>query len=127
MPSEQQMKAVLEAYLAALNRGDLAGILDLYALDATVEDPVGAPLRSTREEIEQLYQQAVASGYTFRLSAPIRASHGDAAAMAFECCGPANGGRLKIHIIDVMRFNAAGKIRSMQAFWGPRDVVPEAV
>lgn len=122
MSDELQMKAALQAYLDALNRGDLATILDLYAPGATVEDPVGAPVRTTREEIAAMYQQAVDAGFSYRLSAPIRASHADAAALAFECSGATPDGQLTIRVIDVMRFDAAGKIRSMQAFWGPSDV-----
>ena len=116
-PTEQHMKATLQAYIDALNRGDLEGVLSLYADDATVEDPVGAPLLRGHGEIAGLYRQAVASGFQLQLVAPIRASHGNAAAMAFESTGLAI-----VRVIDVMRFNPDGKIASMQAFWGESDL-----
>lgn len=122
MLNEQQMKTVAQDYLNALNRGDSAAILDLFALDATVEDPVGTPPRTGREGIAELYRSAVRAGFTYQLSTPVRASHGDAIALAFECKGSTPRGQVTIHVIDVMRFDAAGKIRSMQAYWGPSDM-----
>ena len=118
-PTEQHMKASLQAYIDALNRGDLEGVLALYADDATVEDPVGAPLLKGRSEIAGMYRQALASGFKLQLVAPIRASHGNAAAMAFESTGS-----VVVRVIDVMRFNPEGKIASMQAFWGESDLHP---
>ena len=45
MPSQETMKAAMQAYIDAFNRADTAAILALYAPDATVEDPVGSPVK----------------------------------------------------------------------------------
>lgn len=37
-------EAVVHAYVAALNAGDLEAIVALYADDASVEDPVGSEI-----------------------------------------------------------------------------------
>lgn len=116
-PSEAHMKATLQEYVDALNRGDLDAVMALYDDEATVEDPVGTPVRKGHAEIAALYQQALDAGFKLKLVAPIRASHGDAAAMAFDSTGS-----VTVRVIDVMRFNPDGKIRSMQAFWGPGDL-----
>ena len=42
MPDPAAMTAAVHAYVAALNAGDLDGIVALYADDASVEDPVGS-------------------------------------------------------------------------------------
>ena len=64
-------------------------------------------------------------GLTVRLAAPVRGSHGNAAAMAFEVDAPAPGGaRVTIRVIDVMTFNAQGQFSSMRAFWAPDDMDP---
>lgn len=124
MVSEEQMRAAMQAYIDGFEREDLEGIVSLYADDATVEDPVGSELKSGREEIEAFYSTALQTGAKLKLSAPIRASHGNAAAMAFEVSLNYEGQNLVIHVIDVMTFNEEGKFTSMKAYWGPGDMKP---
>ena len=124
MTSEADMKAALQAYIDGFNNADHAAIVGLFADDATVEDPVGSPLKQGRAEIDAFYETALQTGATLRLSAPIRASHGNAAAMAFEVHLNWEGQDMVIHAIDVMTFNEGGKFSSMKAYWGPGDMVP---
>jgi steroid Delta-isomerase len=122
MVSEQKMKEGLQAYIDTFNRADAAGIADLYA-EATVEDPVGSPLKKGKKEIAEFYQMAVQTGAKLKLAAPIRGSHGNAAAMAFDVELNMPAGRMVIRVIDVMTFNDEGKFTSMRAYWGPGDMV----
>lgn len=122
MVSEQQMKAAMQAYIDTFNRVDAAGIADLYADDATVEDPVGSPLKMGKKAIREFYDYAIKTGAKLKLAAPIRASHGNSAAMAFDVELNMPQGRMVIHVIDVMTFNDAGKFTSMRAFWGQSDM-----
>lgn len=126
MISEKQMKEAMQAYIDLFNKADAAGIADLYADDATVEDPVGKPLKKGKAEIAAFYQYAIKTGAQLKLAAPIRASQGNSAAMAFDVnltMPPDQGGaRAVIHVIDVMTFNDAGKFSSMRAFWGMSDM-----
>lgn len=126
MPETQRMKKVLQAYIDGLNARDAEALVALYADDATVEDPVGGPVIAGREAIAKFYAASMKVVLGARLSAPIRGSHGDAAAMAFEVDLDWDGRRCTIHVIDVMRFDADGRIRSMQACWSPDDVRPLA-
>ncbi len=124
MASEMKMKQGMQAYIDTFNRADAAGIADLYADDATVEDPVGSPLKTGKKEIAEFYKMAVATGAKLKLVAPIRASHGDSAAMAFEVeLNMPEQGPMVIRVIDVMTFNEEGKFTSMRAFWGPSDMI----
>lgn len=122
MPSETLMKNTLQRYLDAYNRQDLDAVVALYREDASVEDPYGTPARQGREEILAFYRQAMASGARLSLSAPIRGSHGDAAAMAFDAVLDGPQGRVRVSVIDVMTFDEAGLIRSMRAYFGPGDI-----
>lgn len=124
MVDENRMREAMQAYIDAFNNEDLAAIVDLYADDATVEDPVGSELKSGRAEIEAFYRTALETGAKLNLSAPIRASHGNAAAMAFEVALNYQGQDMVIHVIDVMTFNDEGKYTSMKAYWGPADMKP---
>ena len=118
-----QMRAALQKYIDAFTARDTDAVVALYADDATIEDPVGTEPIQGRAAITAFYARVVPIGLTLRLVAPIRGSHGNAAAMAFEVDAPApNGGRSVIRVIDVMTFNAAGKITSMRAYWAPDDM-----
>lgn len=121
--NEQRMKDGMQAYIDLFNTSDHAGIADLYADDATVEDPVGSPVKKGKAEIAAFYKMAVATGARLALAAPIRASHGDSAAMAFDVQLNMPQGKAVIRVIDVMTFNSAGKFTSMRAFWGQSDMV----
>lgn len=130
MISQQQMKQALQAYIDAFNRVDAEGIVALYADDATVEDPVGSPLKQGRKAIGEFYAYAIKSGAKLKLAAPIRGSHGNSAAMAFDVelnmpvqdNGVSKTARAVIRVIDVFTFDAGGKFTSMRAFWGPDDL-----
>lgn len=126
MPDESQMKQALQAYIDHFNAADPEAIAALYAEDATVEDPVGSEPKRGREAILEFYRMAVQTGAKLSLAAPIRASHADAAAMAFDVNLQMPEGRSVIRVIDVMRFDEAGRFRSMEAYWGPSDVTPAA-
>ncbi len=123
MTSETQMRQAMQAYIDAFNVSDPQAIADLYAEDATVEDPVGSPVKSGKPEILKFYKMAVATGAKLALAAPIRASHGNSAAMAFDVKLNMPEGKAHIQVIDVMTFNDAGKFTSMRAFWGKSDMV----
>ncbi len=126
MINEKKMKEAMQAYIDTFNRVDAGGTAALYADDATVEDPVGSPLKKGKTEIAAFYKMAVATGAKLSLAAPIRGSHGNAAAMAFDVVlnmpQGNTAGRMVIRVIDVMTFNEEGKFTSMRAFWGPGDM-----
>jgi steroid delta-isomerase len=119
MPTEQVMKSALQAYLDAFNSGSAEAVTALYAADATVEDPVGSPPKRGRAEILAFYTHSIATGAKLALDAPIRGSHGNAAAMAFT----ARIGPITVRVIDVMTFDESGKFTSMRAYFGPGDLI----
>ncbi|TXH05988.1 MAG: steroid delta-isomerase [Nevskiaceae bacterium] len=123
MISEQTMRQAMQAYIDHFNRSDAAAIANLYADDATVEDPVGSPVKHGKAAIADFYKYAVSTGAKLSLAAPIRASHSNSAAMAFDVTLNMPQGRAIIRVIDVMTFNDAGKFTSMRAYWGKEDMV----
>ena len=119
MTTEATMKAALQSYLDYFNAADLDGLTSLFADDATVEDPLGTPPNVGKDKIRAFYADALKNGAKLSLAAPIRGSHGNAAAMAFEAKLPG----LTVRIIDVMTFDDAGKVTSMKAYFGPGDFI----
>lgn len=126
MIDEKTMRAAMQAYIDLFNAGNVAAVVDLYSDDANVEDPVGTPPKKGREEITAFYETGIKTGAQLALAAPIRASHGSSAAMAFDVELDMPEGRSIIRVIDVMTFNEAGKFTSMKAYWGPGDMQPLA-
>ena len=118
----QRMRRIVQQLIDALAAGDAARIVELYAEDATVEDPVGTePLRG-RVAIAELYERAVEMGARIELVTPIRASHGLAAAMAFNVRINTPQGEMCIAVVEVLEFDATLKITRMRAYWAPDDV-----
>jgi steroid Delta-isomerase len=119
MPSQETMKAAMQAYIDAFNSGNAAAVVALYATEATVEDPVGSPAKRGHAEISAFYTHSISTGAKLTLDAPIRGSHGNAAAMAFS----AKIGPITVRVIDIMTFDEAGKFTSMKAYFGPGDIL----
>jgi steroid delta-isomerase len=116
------MKQGMQAYIDNYNRDDLEGVVGLYADDATVEDPVGTPVKTGKAAIRAFYKYAMTTGARLSLAAPIRGSHGNSAAMAFDVKLSYQGSQMVIRVIDVMTFDEQGKFASMRAYWGPSDM-----
>lgn len=120
--SEHQMRSALQAYIDLFNSHDGTGLAALFADNARIEDPVGgAKIVEGRAAIDEFYRRAVTMVDRLELAAPIRTSHGAAAAMAFDIHMQAEGHPVLIRVIDVMTFDTHGKIVDMRAYHGPSD------
>jgi steroid delta-isomerase len=120
MPSPEEIRAAMERYVELVCEGDSDGIADLYADDATVEDPVGENSIQGREVIRSFYA-AVASNLQVEITGPICVA-------GKECATPllaeftSDDQKNYIDVIDVMTFDDEGKITSMRAFWNAADM-----
>ena len=122
MNTSENMKARLVDYIEAFNAADAARVVALFADNASVEDPVGTPLKEGKSEIETFYTYATSVGARLELMAPPRGSHGNSASISFRVHITAQDGRpAHIDVTDVMDFDAAGKILRMRAYWGADD------
>lgn len=124
MATEAQMRWAMQAYIDRFNARDGEGLAALFADDARIEDPVGGALIvEGRDAINGFYRRAVGMVERLELAAPIRTSHGAAAAMPFDIHMKIEDRGVIIRAIDVMTFDAAGKIIDMKAYHGPGDVI----
>lgn len=114
-------EAVVHAYVRALNAGDLEAIVALYADDATVEDPVGSAPVAGREAIRAFYARSVAVPLEVALEGPVRAA-GRECAFPFSVSLVWEGRRTTFRPIDTFRFDDAGRIVQMRAFFGPTNI-----
>lgn len=124
MVTEEAMRRAMQSYIDRFNAHDGEGLASLFADDARIEDPVGgSTIVRGRAEIDAFYRRAVDVVDRLELAAPIRTSHGSAAAMAFEIHMEHDGSPMRIRAIDVMEFDDVGEILDMKAYHGPGDVL----
>lgn len=127
MATEEQMRLAMQAYIDRFNTHNGEGLADLFADNARIEDPVGGTMIvNGRAAIDDFYRKAVTMVDWLELAAPIRTSHGAAAAMAFDIHMETEGRPILIRAIDVMTFDADGKIVDMKAYHGPGDIITAA-
>jgi steroid delta-isomerase len=118
MESSDKLAAV-DRYVEAFETGDINIIRELYAPDATVEDPVGSDLHVGIEAICAFYEGALGSGAKLVLTGTPRCA-GNAVAFPFQARLP----NMRVDIIDVFEFDSAGKVKTMRAYWGPENAGP---
>jgi steroid Delta-isomerase len=114
------MNRVVLAYVQAFEAGDAQAVADLFAPDARLEDPAGAPAIQGREAILAFYSRAMDLGAKLCLADPVRLAAGHAAfAFRVTTAGPPP---VHIDVIDVFTFDDQGAIAAMIAYWGPGNV-----
>jgi steroid delta-isomerase len=111
------MVKVVEAYVSAYNSKDFEGVLSLYADDATMEDPVGAPPATGKDEIRALYKMGFDMGISVELDGRVRTA---AEFAVFPLCATSEQG--KLYIVDLFEFNEEGRVVRMRAFWSPENL-----
>lgn len=121
MISAQQASQICETYIASLVASDLDAVLDLFDDNAVVEDPVGTELKEGKEALRAFYQVACNSVTAGQLNGPVRFA-GSEVAFPFTLTVGAGEQAMTLDIIDVFRFNEAGKVVSMRAYWGPENM-----
>ena len=114
-------KRVCETYTRSLEASDLETLFDLFADDASIEDPVGTPLREGKEVLRAFYAEACQGVAKAELTGSPRLA-GNEVAFPFTVTAGTPEQEITINIIDVFRFNDAGKVATMRAFWGPDNM-----
>lgn len=117
----EKIAATVQAYIDGLNGGSAEDMANLFAEGATVEDPIGAPIRSTREELIEFY--GIITNLDSR-DADLKWTKiaGDTAVFEFSLVTGTGGMKFEITPVDIMVFNEEGKITSMRAVWAPADL-----
>lgn len=121
IPSTAEKIRVVDAYIASYNKGDLEGIVSIFADDAAVEDPVGTPLLHGKKAIRNFMQAGVSMGAQLHLEGAIRCA-GDYAAFPFIVELELEGNATGIEVIDIFKFDGYGKVIEMRAFFGPENM-----
>lgn len=119
--SREAILETIEQYVARVATGTTDSILELYAEGATVEDPVGSEVRTTRAAIREFYAGLESLDQTATVLSA-RVADGQAA-FQFELKTLADGATYTLAPIDVMTFDDDARITSMRAFWAGEDMI----
>lgn len=110
-PAPETIRKTMEAYIAAFNAADAVAVTALYEDDATVEDPAGSAPHKGSQAIREFYDKVCA--HSARLEpVSFNPAPDGSGALFFQVKVKAT----TINVIDVMTFDAAGKIASMKAY-----------
>ena len=118
--SAERISEVIHRYVELVATGTADEVVELYAEGATVEDPVGSEVRTTRESIREFY--ATLEGLEQEGKVLTSRIAGGEAAFCFELATKAGDKTFTLAPIDVMTFDDDAKITSMRAFWADSDV-----
>lgn len=120
MSTPEDNAATVNRYLEFAAMGKVDDIVELYAEDATVEDPVGSEVHIGRQAIRGFYS-AIPQGDNGTEVVTLRAL-GNEVAFFWALTVNIGEAKMRIEIISVMTFNAEGKIATMKAYWTPENV-----
>ncbi|KRB78660.1 steroid delta-isomerase [Nocardioides sp. Root190] len=118
--SRETILEIVQKYVDLVATGASADVVALYADGATVEDPVGSEVRTTRESIAEFYGALDGLEQSAKLL-HVRVA-GNEAAFAFELVTTAGDQTYTLAPIDVMTFDDEGRITRMRAFWSGEDM-----
>src|ERR1700752_2446460 len=117
MTDQTPIETTIRAYAAAWAARDREAWLRTFAADATQEDPVGDPVRRGHREIGGFWDRAMACYTSIEIVPREIFVVGREAAMVWTINGVTDGGAVSFEGVDVFRFDDAGLISSVRAFW----------
>ncbi|BBY05317.1 nuclear transport factor 2 family protein [Mycobacterium noviomagense] len=120
MPSAEVIADTVNRYISLIAKGSADDIAELYADDATVEDPVGGEVHIGRQAIRGFYSAIEGAERECELVS-LRIA-GNEAAFQFRLTVKAGGGGMVIEPIDVMVLGDDGKVTAMKAYWSAENV-----
>jgi steroid delta-isomerase len=115
MASRKDIVSACDRYLAAVSAGDVDGVMDLYADEPTVEDPVGSPLKIGRVAVREFYEGTTNVSLKLSRIGPVTVA-GNQAAFQFRIDVDLGDTTLSLASTDVMTFDDAGKVTAMIAY-----------
>jgi len=121
MSSTEANANTVKRYLELLEMGQPDAVAELYASDATVEDPVGGEVHIGRQAILGFYSNLPGTDNETEI-VTLRALGNEVAFVWGLAVNLGENGRMRIDIVSVMTFDDEGKIASMKAYWGPDNI-----
>ncbi|MGE3690300.1 MAG: nuclear transport factor 2 family protein [Novosphingobium sp.] len=118
MPDKDAMIAAAKTHLRATSEGNREEWLAIWADDAEIEDPVGAPPHRGIAEIgDKFWAMSRNAAPKLTLLEDVIVCGNEAIAIMQAEVGPADNRRTLKPVVDHFTFNDVGKILKMRAFF----------
>lgn len=118
MASTDEIQRIVQKYVELVAAHQPEAVADLFAADATIEDPVGSELKTGRPAFVEFYSVIAGMEETTSELLWSRVA-GDTAVFEFRLQVATAGHGYEVQPIDIMTFGADGKIATMRAVWDP--------
>jgi steroid delta-isomerase len=120
------IEKTIAAYFAATRAMDRDAWVRTFAEDGVTHDPVGAPPTKGHAALGKFFDGIIGLTEKVGLSEEHVFVCGDRAAVKWTGRGIGkNGKSLTFEGIDVMEFDARGKIKSIHAYWDPTRLMAQ--
>ncbi len=122
MLDDAAAKALALRYCELMNAGDLDGVMALFAEDAVVTDPLGAPPLRGRAAVREHLGAAIAARIEEVPGTPTGSLRGGVVALPVTGSMDApGGGRLRFSLVSLIELDAAGLIADVRIIAGRTD------
>lgn len=111
------IEATIRAYAAAWKARDRGSWLNTFAAGATQEDPIGAGVRTGRQEIGEFWDRAMAAYRSVEIVPRKIVVIGHEAAMVWTLNATSAGGQRTFDGVDIFTFDDEAHITSVRAYW----------
>jgi len=118
--SRERNEAAARRYVQALHDKDISVIEELYASDATMEDPVGSdPIVGIQAILEFYRLSGLPALRSAEMTGPVRCVE-NGVAFPFRLTFMNDGDETlqNLDVIDTFEFDETGRVISMKAYWG---------
>ncbi len=113
MPTPEQIRAAVDAYVTAYSTDDRDGFLALWSEDAWIVDPVGTPVNAGPDGRAGFWDTVHSMSPEIRLVAKDVVVCGGEAAVSLEI----RAAGTVIDAIDIFTVDDSGRLTSMKAYW----------
>jgi steroid Delta-isomerase len=117
MPTPEQVRAAVDAYVEAYNRNDRQAFLDAFAADGVIVDPVGTPPHVGIEARGAFWDGVHQLSESLKLDAHDLHVAGDGAAMVFTVLARTGDSGVAMDAVDVFSVSDDGRITRLEAYW----------
>jgi len=117
MVTPEQVRGVVDAYVAASNANDKQAVLALFAPDAVWHDPVGQPPHVGIDGIGAFFDQARAMADRIDMKPSDVIVCGNEAVMVFEIHVSLGEGGMVMDAVETFVVGDDGRISEMKAYW----------
>jgi steroid delta-isomerase len=124
MPSPDQVRATVDAYVDAYARNDKDAFLALWASDGVLEDPVGTPVHQGLEALGAFWDGARELADRIELHPRSVIVAGGEAAMVFDIHAHIGEGGMAMQAVDVMQVDDDGRLVAVRAYWDMAAATP---